>query len=131
MKFKRWLPLLAWMALIFYLSGRTENEIPSFGFWDLLAKKGAHFLAYSFLSLLAWRGAMGEKRPLPPHKTKPFLTAFVITLLYAISDEFHQSFIPTRHGQPLDVLIDTVGGLTMLLLLYYWSGWKTRKSATG
>ena len=112
----RWLPLLLWMAVIFYMSGRTKAEVPSFGTWDLLVKKGSHFLAYGFFALLAWWAVRDWKRP--------FFSAFIITLLYAASDEFHQTLVPTRHGQPTDVLIDILGGLTMLLILYYGLGRK-------
>lgn len=121
-KMMRWLPLLLWMAIIFYISGRTKTEVPSFGTWDLLVKKGSHFLAYGFFALLAWWAVRDWKRP--------FLSAFIITALYAASDEWHQSFVPTRHGQPADVLIDTLGGLTMLLLLRYWLG-RNKKGADG
>ena len=115
-KLTRWIPLLLWMTVIFYMSGRTKAEVPSFGTWDLLVKKGSHFLAYGFFALLAWWAVRGWKRP--------FLSTFTLTLLYAASDEIHQTFVPTRHGQPTDVLIDILGGLTMLLILYYWLGRK-------
>jgi VanZ family protein len=36
-------------------------------------------------------------------------TAVVISVLYAISDEYHQHFVHGRHGSPIDVLIDSVG----------------------
>ncbi len=121
-KLIRWLPLLLWMAVIFYMSGRTREQVPSFGTWDLLVKKGSHFLAYGFFALLAWWAVRDWKRP--------FLPAFTLTLLYAISDEFHQTLVPTRHGQPTDVLIDIAGGLTMLLILWYWLG-RNKKGVDG
>ena len=129
-KVVRWLPLLLWMAIIFYMSGRTRDEVPSFGAWDLLVKKGAHFLAYGLCALLAWGAVQGWKRPLRHHSMRPLLFAAIITILYAASDEIHQTFVPTRHGQPLDVLIDTLGGLTMLLIIWWWSE-KNKKGADG
>ncbi len=126
-KFTRWLPLLFWMAAIFYVSGRPHSEVSSFESWDLPAEKGAHFLAYSFFALLAWWGAMGRKRPFQHNSTRAYLSAFIITLLYAISDEIHQSFVPTRHGKLLDVLIDTLGAVTMLLVLRWWIGKQAKK----
>ena len=104
----RWLPLLAWMAAIFFMSDQPKTSIPSFGVWNTLIKKGAHFLAYALLALLALRGTGGGKRP--------YLWALLITSLYAISDEYHQTFIPGRHGQLMDVLIDSAGGATALLI---------------
>jgi len=126
-KFTRWLPLLFWMAVIFYMSGRSHSEVPSFGVQDLLVKKGGHFFAYGFFALLAWWAMMGGKWTRQHHTTRSFLSVFIITLLYAISDEIHQSFVPTRHGKPLDVLIDMLGALTMLLILYWWMGKQEKK----
>ncbi len=40
--------------------------------------------------------------------------------LYGISDEFHQSFVPGRHADPFDLLVNAIGaGLTVLLLFWY------------
>lgn len=107
---KRWLPLLTWMVAIFVISGQTKEEIPAFGMWDLLIKKASHFLAYGFLALLAWWAVKEWQRPL--------LWALIITIGYAISDELHQTFVPTRNGTLADVIIDALGGITMLLILW-------------
>ncbi len=92
-----WLPLLAWMALIFAFSHQPKNSLPSYGVWDLLVKKGAHIAAYAVLALLARRAGLS------------LVPAAVLAALYAVSDEFHQTFIPGRNGTVADVLIDLVG----------------------
>jgi VanZ family protein len=97
------------MGAIYILSNQPKGGIPSFGVWDWLVKKGSHFLAYSVLAWLAWRVFRGEKRP--------YLAAFLLTVFYAASDEFHQTFIPGRSGTLDDVLIDSLGGLTALFIL--------------
>ena len=107
---KRWWPILLWMGMIFAFSAQPSDALPSFGVWDILLKKGAHFTAYAILGLLVFR-ATGEWK-------RPFLFAFVITVLYAAGDEFHQLFVPGRHGTLRDVLIDMAGGLTGLTILY-------------
>jgi VanZ family protein len=104
----RWLPLLSWMGAIFIMSNQPKTNIPSFGVWDLLVKKGSHFLAYGVLASLALRVTDGEGRK------RPYLWALLLTILYAISDEFHQTFIPGRNGMLMDVFIDSLGGLTAL-----------------
>ncbi len=86
------------MILIFVVSGTPGGEIPRFGSIDLVVKKGGHALAYAILAVLAWR-ATGSRR-----------WALAITVLYALSDEYHQLSVAGRNGQPLDVLIDMVGG---------------------
>ena len=97
------------MGAIFILSNQPKGDIPSFGLWDTLVKKTSHFLAYGVLAFLALRVTETEKRP--------FLLAMLLAVLYAISDEFHQTYIPGRHGSPIDVIIDSLGALTALLSL--------------
>lgn len=90
------------MGVIFYVSGTPATDLPTFGVADFIVKKGGHALAYAVLTVLAYR-ASGSSA-----------AALVIALLYASSDEIHQLFVPGRHGQPLDVLIDAVGAVVGL-----------------
>jgi VanZ family protein len=48
---------------------------------------------------------------------RPVLTAALISLAYAATDEYHQSFVESRHGTPVDVLIDAVGIALAVLLM--------------
>ncbi len=79
--------------------------------WDLGFKKGGHFLGYALLALLALRAVLDWQRP--------YLSTFIVVLLYSLSDEFHQTFIPGRNGTLVDVLIDMSGAVSCLLLLYW------------
>jgi hypothetical protein len=100
----RYVPPLAVMALIFALSA-TPDLSSGLGPWDLWLRKGAHITIYAALWLALLRAA-DWRRP---------LLATVIALLYAISDEYHQTFVGGRHGAPLDVAIDAIGfGLAAL-----------------
>jgi len=113
MRLKRWLLVLAWMAAIFVVSDRPPTHLPHFGLIDLLVKKGAHFLAYGLLAWLvqrAWWPGQGS-----------WGWALMITAVYAMSDEYHQTFIPGRSGSVADVLIDISGGLTALLLSHWYA----------
>ena len=94
----RWLPVVVWMALIFYLSSQPKEDLPSFGWLDLLVKKTAHFSAYAILALLCYR-ASGRVS-----------WSLLITVAYAVTDEYHQTFVLNRHGAPIDVAIDAFGG---------------------
>lgn len=90
---------LIWMGLIFYLS--SQPQLPSApGWWDLLFKKGGHLGGYLVLGTLY---AQGWGRGRPPWQ--PWLAA----VLYAVSDEVHQAFVPGRHPWVVDVLIDGTG----------------------
>ena len=94
----RWLPVLAWAALIFAFS-----SIPSLnsglGTWDFVLRKAAHMTEYAILAVLLWRA------------TGSAAWALALAVAYAASDEFHQTFVRGRHGSPVDVAIDTVGML--------------------
>ncbi len=89
------------MALIYLLSAQSDLST-GLGFWDLVLRKLAHASTYGALTLL-WFRALG---PITP---RALAAAAAISLLYAISDEYHQSFVAGRHGSPLDVGIDAIG----------------------
>ena len=102
----RWLPAVAWMAVIFFLSSQPDLPGPASHWLNFVLKKSAHFFSYALLAILFRRALYG--RP------GSDLTALILTLLYAISDEFHQSFVPGRSPRATDVLIDLAGALTAL-----------------
>ncbi|MEA2157033.1 MAG: hypothetical protein QOE11_3173 [Solirubrobacteraceae bacterium] len=100
----RYAPPVAVMALIFGLSA-TPDLNSGLGAWDLWLRKAAHVTIFAALWLTLMR-ATDWRRP---------LLATAITLLYAISDEYHQTFVGGRHGSPVDVGIDAAGvGLAAL-----------------
>ena len=97
-----WLPPLAWMGIIFYLSAQPKLPALPEPMLDLVLKKGTHFTVYAVLAFLWWRalsrGRMADRAALG--------LAFAIAVLYAMSDEFHQRFVPGRCPGLSDVLID-------------------------
>ena len=100
----RYGPPLAVMTLIFALSA-TPDLGSGLGVWDTVLRKLAHVTIFGVLWLTLAR-ATRWRRP---------LLATVIAILYAISDEVHQSFVDGRHGSPVDVAIDCTGiGLAVL-----------------
>jgi VanZ family protein len=106
----RWLPAIAIMVVIFGFSSIPSQAMPSFGLWDLIIKKGAHMLGYGLLALALWFGMHFDKRL--------WWLVFLLALVYALSDEFHQAFVPGRHPSWVDALIiDGSGaGLTLLAI---------------
>jgi len=92
------------MALIFALSA-TPDLSSGLGTLDFVLRKIAHVTIFALLWLALAR-ATDWRRP---------TLAAVIAVLYAASDEIHQSFVQGRHGTPVDVAIDAVGiGLAAL-----------------
>jgi VanZ family protein len=104
----RWLPAIVVMTIIFGFSSIPSRELPNFGIWDLVVKKGAHMLGYGLLALAYWYGLRLDKRL--------WWLALLLSVLYAISDEFHQSFVPGRHPSWVDVLVFDGGGASLTLL---------------
>jgi VanZ family protein len=114
-----WLPPLAWMGIIYYLSAQSTLPGPPQPLLDTLLKKSAHFWVYAGLAFWWWR-ALGSARRSSPERLPNgavLALAFILTVLYAASDEFHQSFTPGRHPSPWDVLIDSAGAAAALGLL--------------
>lgn len=98
-KFKLWLPVLVWAGVIFWFSGLAINKPAPFNWIDFVVKKTAHVTEYAILFWLVWRAGKSLKLSL------------AITILYALTDEWHQTFIPGREGTLRDVGFDTIGGL--------------------
>lgn len=105
-----WLPLVAWMGLIFYLSAQPDLPHPATGWADLLVSSTAHFFMFAVLAVLWARTLQANPRAR--------LLALALTLLYALSDELHQAFVPGRTPDPLDLLCDACGAL---LGLWGWA----------
>ncbi len=108
----RWLPALGLMLIIFILSAQPKDNIPEIGIWDLLVKKGGHFIGYALLGAAMLRGICGNESP----GGKQLGWAFVLTTLYALTDEYHQTFVPGRGGNLGDVGVDALGAITGLAL---------------
>jgi VanZ family protein len=94
----RFAPPIVLMAVIFALSAQPHLAT-DLGVWDTIGRKLAHMAAFGLLWWLWWR-ALGWRRA---------GLAVAITLLYAASDEWHQSMVEGRHGTPVDVAIDAAG----------------------
>lgn len=102
---------LALMALIFAFSAMPAGD-EDHGTLMLVLRKLAHFGEYFALTALWWwalRTRIGGRRALLP--------AVAIALGYAITDEFHQTFVSGRTGTPRDVAIDAAGILTAAWLI--------------
>ena len=95
------------MLVIFAFSAQSVQVLPDFGWADYLVKKGGHMVGYALLALSFWYALewRSDRRWL----------AWLLAILYAITDELHQSHVPGRHPSVWDVVIfDNLGDLISL-----------------
>jgi VanZ family protein len=105
-----WAPVVSWAALIFLLSAQPNLRfLPDPGL-DFVVRKLGHVGVFGILALLLWH-ALAQKTAW----RRPWAWAFVLTVLYAASDEFHQEFVAGRHPSVADVVIDATGALIALI----------------
>jgi len=129
----RYLPLIAWMAFISLASSASfsaSNTSSVIGpllkwlfpnaseetliFLHFLLRKAGHFLEYAILGFLAGR-AFSNSPKQSVRKRWIGISAGLI-IVYALVDELHQSFVPSRTASLSDSLVDISGGITALLI---------------
>lgn len=116
----QWGPVVAWMVLIFALSAQQGLRVSSDATVDGPVRHLAHVVTYAVLAVLLLRALAGDG-PTP----RLAAIAALMSLLYGVTDEIHQTFVPTRTGQPLDLVWDGMGALlgpTAVLLWHRFRG---------
>ncbi len=146
MKLRYFTPALLWMILIFYMSSQVGND--SAGMSDMIVsfiqslihdittvevsintlsfiiRKSAHVIEYMILTFFFLYAFYKNKY------NKYLLYSASLSVLYAMSDELHQTFIPGRSGTAVDVGIDTIGVvLALLIFLAIKKFYSKRKTA--
>lgn len=117
-------PVVRWL-----MPGISEEAVDRI---VLLVRKGAHVSEYGVLAVLVLAGLGGTFRPVPPSWSwQRAGGALLIGAAYAVTDELHQAFVPSRFGDPVDVLIDTVGAGVGLLAIWALVRWRQRRSGAG
>ena len=124
----RYLPLVVWLAFIFFASSdnfsaaNTSRIIGPLVLWlfpntspetlatiHFITRKLAHFTEYAILGFLAARAFRTSLRW--------FLISAVLIVVYALLDEYHQSFVPSRTASVFDSFIDMAGGIAALIVV--------------
>ena len=132
-----WVLLLAWMCLIFAGSTdlmsaeHTSRFLVPFLLWldphisfqtimlvQLIVRKAGHVTEYAILAALLWR-VLRHHWPLVRRSFwRPATVALAVAMIFATTDEFHQSFYPSRTATAHDVMIDTMGAIIGLLICW-------------
>ena len=105
-----WMPVALYAGAIFYLSAqsRPEDQLPSFVLRDV-SDKVLHAVEYGILSLLCYRAFRWAAGPAVARQA--VVLAIVTALVYGITDEAHQAFVPLREASWQDWLADTIGAV--------------------
>jgi len=115
-----WFPAMAWMAFIYYLSSRTGEQLSSI-FPFVKDFNPGHILAYFILAwLVFWPLRRGNC-------SRPYLKTIIVCLIYGISDEFHQYFVPTRTPDVHDLLRDLLGAAIALAINFFINNRRGKK----
>lgn len=133
--YRHWLPPVLWAAVIFSASGNTfaaANTAPvlatilntilghpltpsQFQTAQYLIRKASHLGEYAVFGALLFRAIRADREG---WNWRWAVTAIAIAALYAASDEWHQSFVPSRTPSVIDVLIDSAGA-TLAQVLFF------------
>ena len=118
---KYWTPVIIYMGFIYYLSSLPnpiEQIIPEqaliyFDFERFIY----HIVEYGILSLLFYRALKITVK-------NPQTLAILITILYAITDEIHQFYVPGRFSNVFDIAIDSFGAVAMQSIINIYNYFK-------
>jgi VanZ family protein len=100
------------MIVIFCFSSIPSKAMPNFGLIDFLVKKGGHALGFGLLALSYYYGYTGNWFEWKPLRA---ISALILAALFAVTDEYHQSFVPGRQPSVTDIMIDVVGSGVALI----------------
>jgi len=106
------MPVL-WAGFIFFCSAQESLPGLSISIFEFIFKKSAHMFVFAILYVLLLRAYCKTNKKKIDKNT--YLLFIIICLLYAISDEFHQSNVPGRHPALRDIGFDMLGTTTVLL----------------
>ena len=142
----RYGPVIAWVCFIFFAStnsfsaANTSQIIGPLLHWlfpriseaavdqvHFIIRKTAHFTEYAVLALLAARAFRASPRL--ALSARWWLASFALVACVALSDEYHQSFVPSRTASVYDSLLDMTGGAAALACTALWLVLRRRKSA--
>lgn len=147
---KFWLPALLWAFVIFSASGdqksvhRSSRIIEPVVRWlipdvsdetvqrtVLIVRKWAHITEYAVFAALLLHGFRASMKAVPGEwSSRCARFAWLGATAFAITDEWHQLYVPGRQGSPWDVLIDSCGAVLGLFavrtVMARWRQWKQR-----
>jgi VanZ family protein len=132
---KKWLPVFLWAGVIFFFStdhfsapqsSRILGPLLQWLFPDIsleqlssiqfATRKLGHLIEYFILAVLLYRALHAESGG--RSSVRPAVVTMTFVLVWAATDEFHQSLVPSRTASMVDVMIDGLGGFFGTLWMY-------------
>ncbi|MDX1613690.1 MAG: VanZ family protein [Candidatus Promineifilaceae bacterium] len=118
-----WLAVFLWAGLIFAVSAQPQARFQELGLSGTLLSFSGHLFSYAVLMTLL---AVAIRVERPQGTVSILLAAFLLTALYGLTDEFHQSFVPGRRATWDDWLVDLLGAFLVGVVL--WTRWARQRS---
>jgi VanZ family protein len=109
-----WTPAILWAMIIFLFSSMPTTPVSQVQISDFIIKKSAHIIEYAVLTTLLYRALFAGGF----NKRKAGIYSVVIAVVYAVTDEFHQSFTPGRDPKVRDVFFDTIGSVSAIYIIW-------------
>lgn len=120
--FLYWLPVYAYAGLIFYISSLPtipEPIVNTFKDWIL------HMIEYSILGVLLFRAFLNSQNM--TLKAQAVFLAVLIAIIYGITDELHQYFVPGRVMSSFDIVANSLGSGVAVLVASFTAKFKFSK----
>lgn len=136
---KYWVPVFVWLSAIFagsteiFSAEQTSRYLVPFLRWldphisnsaiaaiHFALRKLGHLTEYAILAALLWRALRSANR-LQMRMSILFVVAWFVCAIFAATDEFHQSFVPSRTAAAGDVMIDIVGAFIGLAICWIFA----------
>ncbi len=113
-----WLPVIAYMAMIF--EGSSVSNVP--GVVDAFPDTFLHMVEYGGLALVSLRAVAGGRWARVT--LGALVAAWLIATLYGATDEWHQMYTPGRVSELRDLRNDAAGALVALAVAWAWGTMK-------
>lgn len=109
-----WILVFGWMAVIYYFSNQPNLKSELAPIWDTFFRKIAHISEFFILAYFLFNAfrSTGVKF------NQALMMSFIVAVMYAFSDEFHQGQVLGRHSSYKDVAIDSFGALAFVFLRF-------------
>src|SRR5690606_5126483 len=122
----RWLPAAGVAVLIFALSQRSSFPRPRLAS-DVVLAIVAHLVLFGALAVCVY----WAYRPQTTRRLQRVVVTLALVVVYGITDEIHQSFVPGRHPSAFDVVVDAIGALAALLAIQAFERIRRERRARG